>query len=565
MANKEFMRHIPSPLMTVVLAGLESSGKSALFRGFTGHYTGDESNFRGSTVQCRRAYLKSAKLEIVDTPGIRLRDDSDTTRLALRQLQAADIAILVVRATHAKVETESLLSELAEDLKGRKVALVITFADKAPSEIDRLAQFYRNTMGLSVLVINARRIDSARQAELVQLVLKAAPMGVSYQNEVVPNIPIVQPKETLYERPLIGPVLSIVSMLLLFAVPVYLAYLIADWLQPVADALVIQPLTDSLSQVLGTSTLLNAMLAGKYGIVTLGWYSFLWAFPVVVLISISVAITEEMGLKDRFTASLDPVLRTIGLNGRDLIPVLTGFGCNVVAVLQSRSCSRCTRRGCVSLIAFGSACSYQIGASLSLFSVGGRPWLFLPYLTTLFVVGAFHTRIWNSNKFSRKGVLPLADRSFLQPPTVRAIWWRVRAALRQFLIQAMPVFLLICVFGSALGYYGITDAISVSCSPVLRVIGLPQSVAPGIVFSIIRKDGLLVLNQGRGELLKALSIGQLFVLVFLASTFTACLVTLLTIRKELGLRQALGLAIQQALTSVITTFFIALIFRMIGY
>ena len=39
------------------------------------------------------------------------------------------------------------------------------------------------------------------------------------------------------------------------------------------------------------------------------------------------------------TAALDPALRHIGLSGRDLVPVLSGFGCNVVATFQSRACS----------------------------------------------------------------------------------------------------------------------------------------------------------------------------------------------------------------------------------
>ncbi|MDQ3247741.1 MAG: ferrous iron transporter B, partial [Chloroflexota bacterium] len=108
-----------------------------------------------------------------------------------------------------------------------------------------------------------------------------------------------------------------------------------------------------------------------------------------------VAICDETGIKDRITAALDAPLRRIGLNGRDLVPVLSGFGCNVVAVFQSRACSRCTRQSCVSLIAFGSACSYQIGASLSLFGSAQAPWLFLPYLLLLFVVGAIHTRLWH--------------------------------------------------------------------------------------------------------------------------------------------------------------------------
>lgn len=142
-----------------------------------------------------------------------------------------------------------------------------------------------------------------------------------------------------------------------------------------------------------------------YGMISLGLYSFIWAFPVVFLIGVSVAVTEKSGLKDRITDSLDGWMRKIGLNGKDLIPVLSGFGCNVLAVFQSRTCSSCTRKACASMISFGSACSYQIGASLSIFSSGGKPWLFFPYMLVLVIAGAIHTRLWNRNPLDE--TLPL--------------------------------------------------------------------------------------------------------------------------------------------------------------
>jgi len=86
---------------------------------------------------------------------------------------------------------------------------------------------------------------------------------------------------------------------------------------------------------------------------------------------------------------------------------------------------------------------------------------------------------------------------------------------------------------------------------------MPGEVAPGILFSILRKDGLLTLNSGEGALLSALSAGQLLVLVWLASTFTACLVTLWTVRRELGWRPAVRLAGRQAVTSVASAWVIS--------
>lgn len=93
---------------SVVLIGFESSGKSSLFRGLTGDAAGEEANFRGSTVMSRKARL-SAELELTDLPGIRLKDDSATTKLALEQLYEADTVVLVVRGTHAQVELPLLL------------------------------------------------------------------------------------------------------------------------------------------------------------------------------------------------------------------------------------------------------------------------------------------------------------------------------------------------------------------------------------------------------------------------------------------------------------------------
>ena len=302
------------------------------------------------------------------------------------------------------------------------------------------------------------------------------------------------------------------------------------------------------------------LLAGGYGVLTLGWYSFLWALPVVVLLGVSVALAEETGVKDRVTAALDPLLRCVGLTGRDLIPVMAGFGCNVGAVMQSRGCSRCTRGACVSMIAFGSACSYQIGASLSIFGSAGHPGLFLPYLAALFVVGAIHTRVWHGG-LDRSAALPVGERAFLQWPGARAVAWRVAGTIKQFLFQAMPIFLLICLVAALLQFVGVLDWLAGVAAPVMGIFNLPGEVAPGVLFSILRKDGLLILNEGDGALLRGMGVGSVFLLVYLASTLTACLVTLWTIRRELGWRSALEVAGRQAGTSLGSAWIFSLFLR----
>lgn len=537
----------------IALAGLESVGKSALFRALSGQATGDEQNVRGSTVTLRRAAVRGMEADVVDLPGIRTSDDATTTLIALAELTQADRMLWVVRGTHMERELKTLSELLAEELTHKPVALAVTFKDRAPAAAFEYARQIESETGIPVCCVNARNMTAEDCANLLETLNRATVAKTSVIPPAKESVVEIVPQASVFDRPLFGVPLSVFFMAALFAVPVFLAYVLANTLEDPLDALIIDPLGNWFA---AWPDFWQAMLMGDYGVISLGWYSFLWAFPVVLFIGISVALAEECGLKDRITASLDSPLRRIGLHGRDLIPVLTGFGCNVVAVFQTRGCAACTRKACVSMISFGSACSYQIGASLALFSVAGHPWLFAPYLLMLFVIGAIHTRIWNP-ALSRAQARPLNEAAFLQVPSWRAVSWRVRAVIKQFLLQAIPIFLLICAVGAALDYVGVLDRLADAVTPVLAVFRLPGDVAPGVIFSIIRKDGLLVLNTGEGALLQSLTAGQVLVLVYLASTLTACLVTLWTIRKELGARFALKIAGRQALTAIVSAVVLA--------
>lgn len=539
---------VPADLAaSVVLVGFESVGKSALFRGLTGHATGDEANFRGSTVVCRRCHVKECACELVDMPGIRLESDSATTALALETLDDADTVMLVVRAPFLIDEARALLD--AVRLGSRRLAVVVTFADKVSADLSSAVKKLRAHLGVPVVALDAREMGT-RRTELLDAIRSARPLA-----DIRFEAPVVQlrarpPSRTIFEHPTLGPCVALAAIVGLLAVPVMGAFHLADWLQPSVDAMVIVPITRALS---GTWPPLASVLVGPYGVLTLGSYSFLWAFPVVLLLGVTSSVAEETGLHDRITTALDPWLRHVGLSGRDLVPVLTGFGCNVVAVLHSRACSSCSRKNCVSLVAFGSACSYQIGASLSLFGSAGRSWMFAPYLLAVFVVGLVHVRLWHGS-LADHAASRLDDRAYLQPPSARALLWRVGVVLKQFLLQAMPIFLVLCVVSALIEQTNAMAVLSGLLGPCLRLFHLPDDMALPVLFSLLRKDGMLLLNADDGAMLGALSAGQLFVVVYLASTLAPCLVTLAAVGRELGWRTAGGVAGRQALTSVASAF-----------
>lgn len=536
----------------VLLVGCESVGKSGLFRHLTGEKRALTSNVKGSTIAALTAPCKlNSKLRLTDLPGLQFDMDSKSTQLTLDRIEEEQILLLVVKATELKEELTLLQKEL--NLKGKKVAIVATHQDKyLPSNAEQ--NRVHELLQVPVVWINARRMNQAEQEKVITCIEHAKTWAVtasilhflpSSPNPVNKLIPILRLR-------VIGPILACLMILAMFALPVYVAYLFVSWLEPITEQYLLTPITAWLEQI---PAFLAKILVGDYGLITLGWYSFLWAFPVVFLISITTTITEETGIQEHLTNALDPWLRKIGLTGRDLLPVITGFGCNVVAVMQSRSCSSCTRISCVSMLTFGSACSYQIGATLSIFNAAHAPVLFIPYLFLLFIVGAIHTRIWNknaTNELTRITPLP-----YLQGINWSAFRWKVSGVIKQLLFQAMPIFLLICLLASVLEIVGILSILRWLAMPLLYLFSIPTDAAPGLIFSFIRKDGLLVLNEGQGSLLMEMSISQIFILVYLASTLSACLVTLFTIGKELSWKHAISIAWKQMLTSVVSAAFLA--------
>lgn len=109
----------------------------------------------------------------------------------------------------------------------------------------------------------------------------------------------------------------------MYGFPVFTAYLIATFVEPFVEKIFVLP-TEAL--FVPVPTLIKEILVGPFGIFTLGIYSFVWAFPVVVLVGISISITNEIGLKHKVTVEIDPWLRKIGLTGNDIIPIIMVMG-----------------------------------------------------------------------------------------------------------------------------------------------------------------------------------------------------------------------------------------------
>ncbi|MEM8993392.1 MAG: ferrous iron transporter B, partial [Acidobacteriota bacterium] len=108
----------------------------------------------------------------------------------------------------------------------------------------------------------------------------------------------------------------------MFAIPVYLSYFFSAW---VTENLT--PFHISLAkQAAEPSSLLDSLLIGKYGLLSLGWASLAWACPLVALLAFFTQLFKDSGMRPKILRDLSPVVRKLGLESTDLIPVVSGFG-----------------------------------------------------------------------------------------------------------------------------------------------------------------------------------------------------------------------------------------------
>ena len=528
---------VEAPAATLLL-GRESVGKSALARALTGQ-PARSVHFRGTTVPCGE-YTTPGRV-FVDTPGLHRASDADTVRLTLEALHDADEVLLVASATQLDEDLDLLLPLV----QGRRASVAVTrwdlVADHAAAR-EAIARMSLAT-GLPFVVLDARRPDAAALEELEAAV--TAPGVVSHERTPVRAGFRIEPRRGLLDHPVAGPAVGVALLILPALLAVLAANQVAAWLEPLVEAGTI-PLAE---RVVGWPGLLEAVLAGDYGLLTMGPLLFVWAVPTVVVYAVLLGAYKASGLADRIGTAIHALLRPIGLHGRDVTRMLMGFGCNVPAIVSARSCSACTRPTTVGAISFGSACSYQLGATLAVFAAAGRSSLVVPYLALLVGATLVYARL-TSDPVARSplNTLLVEPRTFLTRPSLAAVGAETRGMVQAFLRTAVPTFFAIAMVASILDWSGVLDAAGRVLAPAMAVFALPVEAALPTVLAAIRKDGILLLAE-EGTV-ASLSATQLLVATFLAGTVLPCLVTAITIGRELGLRFTARLVVQQAVFAV---------------
>lgn len=546
-------RSEPTDSETVVVVGKESVGKSELVSSLTGDRP-TSGNFRGTTTRSERYVTE--EYEFVDTPGIMLDFDTEATRDALDELTDEETVMLVVPATDVDSDLEDLLP-LVEDHLG---AVVVTFWDKVDEQTEtrRALEQLSADIGVPVVPVDALNVErpmtdggtaatgAGRAVDGYSRIMAALEQPGVFPDAARERIGRrIEPPKTVFEWPVVGPAVSLLLLLFPAGVAVWFANSLADELDPIVGA-AFEPLVGAAATL---PEPLAVLLTSDYGLLSMGPFLFVWAGPTMLIFAVILGVYKNTGLVTRMTVSLHPMMRQIGLSGRDLIRVVMGFGCNVPAVVNTRSCSDCTRCTTISAISFGSACSYQFPATLAVFAAVGMGWLVGPYLAVLAATTFIYVGLIAPAE-ARQSTTVVDRRTVLSWPDPKAVAREAYSALREFFVKALPIFVVITFVAAALDRLGVIDTLGSVLGPAMNLFNLPADAALTIVLASIRKDGIALLTADGASTAAALSPVQVLVAVYLAGVLLPCLVTAFTVAREVSARWALKMMARQAVAAV---------------
>ena len=109
---------------------------------------------------------------------------------------------------------------------------------------------------------------------------------------------------------------------------------------------------DSLPKGELSALLINGILAGLSGVVVF--------VPQIALLFAFIAILEDTGYMARVSFIMDRLMRPLGLNGRSVIPLMSGMACAVPAIMGARTISNWKERIITILVTPLMSCSARL-------------------------------------------------------------------------------------------------------------------------------------------------------------------------------------------------------------
>jgi ferrous iron transport protein B len=178
--------------------------------------------------------------------------------------------------------------------------------------------------------------------------------------------------------------------------------------------------------------------------------------PNILILFLFISLMEDTGYMARVAFIVDKLMHKVGLHGKSFIPLLMGFGCNVPAIMATRTIENKNDRLVTMLIIPFMSCSarypvYVLLISAFFFSYKGTV-LFLLYLAGI-ALAALVAFLLKKTLFKVRDIPFVMELPPYRMPTLKAILKHTWFKGAQYLKKMGTIILLASIIIWALGYF----------------------------------------------------------------------------------------------------------------
>lgn len=303
----------------------------------------------------------------------------------------------------------------------------------------------------------------------------------------------------------------------------------------------LNPLITELVRAWIPFPIVQAFLVGEYGIVTVALtYSFAIIFPIVFTFFIAFGILEDSGYLPRLAVMAHRAFRVMGLNGKAVLPMILGLGCDTMATMTTRTLETKKDRVLVTLLlALGVPCSAQLGVVLGM--LAGLD-AFATFIWLAVVAGVLLAVGWLAAQIipgdSSDFILELPP---LRVPLLSHLVVKTMARLEWYLKEVLPLFVLGTMILFALSYVGALQWLENAMQPlIVGWLGLPIESTSAFLVGFLRRD------YGAAGFFQMAHAGlltreQTLVALVTITLFVPCIANFFVMVKERGVKTALAI------------------------
>ncbi len=304
----------------------------------------------------------------------------------------------------------------------------------------------------------------------------------------------------------LGLPIFLLMMYLTFMFTINVGGAFIDFFDIAAGAFFVDGMSELLSGFNAPAWLIGVVATGiGGGIQTLATF-----IPPIGFMFLALAVLEGSGYMARAAFVMDRFMRMLGLPGKSFVPLLVGFGCNVPAIMATRTLENQRDRTLTIMMNPFMSCGARLPVyalfAAAFFPVGGQNMVFLLYLAGIGF--AVLTGLILKHTLLKGNITPFVME--LPPyhvPTVKSVLLRTWDRLKSFILKAtrilVPMVALLALLNTmsidgTIGHDDSKDSLLASVSrtvtPIFAPMGISQDNWPatvGIFTGVFAKEAVV--------------------------------------------------------------------------